>query len=229
MSTAVQGINKLPNGIVGFDFLADGGLPAGRTTLISGTLGSAKTVFAAQFLAAGITQFSEPGVFVTFEESVDDIRRNLMSLGVDVSAYEAAGQWRFVDVAPRSGDDLGALLARIKYAIITIGARRAAVDSVGAIYSQFDDEHKIRRELFRINAELKGLNVTTVMTADRSDDYGPVARHGVEEFVADNAVILRNPLDELKRRRTLEILKFRGTSHYKGEFPFSVILVKASS
>ena len=61
------------------------------------------------------------------------------------------------------------------------------------------------------------------MTAERTAEYGEIARYGVEEFVADNVIVLRNVLEDEKRRRTMEILKFRGTSHQKGEFPFTIV------
>jgi circadian clock protein KaiC len=67
------------------------------------------------------------------------------------------------------------------------------------------------------------MGVTAVLTAERTQDYGPVARFGVEEFIADNVVILRNVLEDENRRRTVEILKFRGTDHQKGEFPFTIV------
>ncbi|HZE09735.1 MAG TPA: ATPase domain-containing protein, partial [Gemmatimonadaceae bacterium] len=72
-----RAIEKLPTGITSFDVIAKGGLPKKRTTLVSGTAGSGKTVFAVQFLAAGIQDFNENGVFVTFEESASDIRENM--------------------------------------------------------------------------------------------------------------------------------------------------------
>ncbi|MFP4345421.1 MAG: circadian clock protein KaiC [Anaerolineales bacterium] len=224
-------IKKLKTGIPGFDDIADGGLPEGRTTMISGTAGSGKTVFAAQFVAEGIQQHDEPGVFVTFEESTEDMRRNMLSMGWDVEGWEAEGQWLFVDAAPQVAEeviivgsyDLGALLARIEHAVRKIGARRVAMDSLGAIFSRFEDANLIRTELLRISAALKQMGVTSIMTTERSREYGDIARYGVEEFVADNVLILRNSLDEGKRRRTVEILKFRGTSHHKGEFPFTII------
>jgi circadian clock protein KaiC len=224
-------IEKLGTGISGFDLISKGGLPKGRTTLVSGTAGSGKTVFAAQFLAEGIVKAGDKGVFVTFEESPEDIRRNINSLGWDISAWEAEGKWAFVDASPQVGEevieignyDLGALLARIEHAIEKIGAQRAVLDSLGAIFSRFTDVTTVRRELFRIASALKRIKVTSLMTAERSTEFGDIARYGVEEFVADNVVILRNVLEAEKRRRTLEILKFRGTSHQKGEFPFTII------
>lgn len=224
-------LEKLETGIPGFDHVAKGGLPKYRTTLVSGTSGSAKTVFAIQFLAGGIERADGGGVFVTFEESPEDIRKNMAGLGWDISRWEQEGKWAFVDASPQPEEaaiitgsyDLGALLARIEHAIQKVGAQRVSLDSLGAIFSKFEDSAAIRGELFRIAAALKKLNVTAIMTAERLDEYGAVARHGVEEFVADNVIILRNVLEETKRRRTIEILKFRGTSHQKGEYPFTVI------
>jgi circadian clock protein KaiC len=170
-------------------------LPVNRTTLLSGTAGSGKTVFAVQFLAAGIEQFNEPGVFVTFEESAADIRTNMRSFGWDLEKWEQERRLAFVDASPdpqieviESGAfDLGALLARVQNAVRKVNATRVSVDSLGAVFSQFSDQSIVRRELFRIAAALKGMGVTALLTAERTLDYGPVARFGVEEFIADNA------------------------------------------
>jgi circadian clock protein KaiC len=224
-------VDKLPTGITSFDVIAKGGLPRNRTTLVSGTAGSGKTVFAMQFLASGITDANEHGVFVTFEESAADIRQNMRSFGWDLGAWEQEGKLAFVDASPdpelemiQSGSfDLGALLARIQNAVRKVKAKRVSVDSLGAIFSQFSDQSIVRRELFRIASALKAMGVTAVLTAERTEDYGPVARFGVEEFIADNVMVLRNVLEGESRRRTIEILKFRGTDHQKGEFPFTIV------
>jgi circadian clock protein KaiC len=224
-------VEKLQTGIPGFDHISSGGLPKYRTTLISGTAGSAKTVFAAQFLAEGIVKTGETGVFVTFEETPDAIRRNMLGFNWDIETWETAGKWAFVDASRQPGDDpivsgdydLGALLARIENAVQRVNASRVSMDSLGAIFSQLSDGSTVRNELFRIASALRRMGVTAVMTSERTQEYGEIARFGVEEFVADNVVILRNVLEEEKRRRTVEILKFRGTNHQKGEFPFTVI------
>jgi circadian clock protein KaiC len=223
-------IRKISTGIGTFDVIAKGGLPEHRTTLVSGTAGSGKTVLATQFLAAGIREGAN-GVFVTFEESADDIRLNMRSFGWDLAQWEREGKLAFVDASPdpevetvESGPfDLGALLARVEHAVKKVKARRVSVDSLGAVFSQFSDQSIVRREMFRISAALKAMDVTAMMTAERVADYGPVARIGVEEFIADNVIVLRNVLDDEKRRRTIEILKFRGTDHQKGEIPFTIV------
>lgn len=224
-------IEKLETFIPGFDLVALGGLPHGRTTLISGTAGSAKTVFACQFLAEAILHKQESGVFVTFEESPNDIRKNMIGFGWDIQRWERENRWAFVDASPQPGSepiiigeyDLGALLARIENAVQKVNARRVSLDSLGAIFTQFTDTNALRRELFRVVSALKTMGVTAIITAERTEEYGDIARYGFEEFVADNVVILRNVMEEEKRRRTIEILKFRGTSHQKGEFPFTIM------
>ena len=223
--------NKLETKIPGLDLISEGGLPRKRTTLITGTAGSAKTVFAAQFLAEGILKTGETGVFVTFEEPPDDIRSNMKSFGWDIPKWEKEGKWIFVDASPQpsfevevSGKyDFSALIARIEYAIKKAGASRLSMDSLGAVFNQFSETSVVRSELFKIACAVKKMGVTAIMTAERENEYGSIARFGVEEFVADNVIILRNILEDEKRRRTVEILKFRGTTHNKGEYPFTVL------
>src|ERR671915_2557734 len=99
-------VQKLPTGITSFDVIAKGGLPRNRTTLLSGTAGSGKTVFAVQFLAAGIRDSDEHGVFVTFEESATDIRKNMRSFGWDLEAWEQSGHFAFVDASPDPGVEM---------------------------------------------------------------------------------------------------------------------------
>lgn len=229
MSTT-SAISKRATNIPGFDLLANGGMPSGRTTLICGTAGSGKTVFAAQFLAEAV-KAGESAVFVTFEETPKEIRRNMLGFGWPIAEWEAEGRWAFVDASPlpeqiaiaAGSYDFGALLARMEHAIRKVDARIVAVDSLGAIFTQFSNTEIIRGELYRVAHFLREMGMTSVLTAERTAEYGELARYGIEEFVADNVIILRNVLEDEKRRRTLEILKFRGTDHQKGEFPFSLI------
>ncbi len=96
-------IQKLKTGISGFDIIANGGLPVGRTTLVSGTSGSGKTIFAIQFLAEGIEKMGESGVFITFEETPEDICKNMLSFNWDIRKWEKEGKWAFVDASSKPG------------------------------------------------------------------------------------------------------------------------------
>ncbi len=224
-------IEKLKTGIEGFDLISNGGLSKDRTTLVAGTSGSAKTVFSCQFLAAGVQDMDEHGVFVTFEESPSDICRNMSGFGWEIADWESKGKWAFVDASPDpdieiieiGAYDMGALLARVEYAINKVKAKRLVIDSLGAIFDRFSERNIVRSELFRIAASLKKMGVTSIMTAERAEEYGDIARFRVEEFVVDNVIIMRNVLEASKRRRSIEILKFRGASHQKGEYPFTIL------
>jgi len=229
---SVTGVQKIRTLIEGFDEVSHGGLPAGRCTIVSGTSGTGKTIFAMQFLYNGIIHFDEPGIFVTFEESPEDIIKNALSFGWNLQALIDQGKLFILDASPEPegqqiiGEfDLSALIARIEYAVEKFKAKRVSIDSVTAIFQQYSGNNgvsMIRNELFIMVARLKKLQVTTVMTTERIDEYGPIARFDVEEFVSDNVVILRNVLEMERRHRTIEILKLRGTTHMKGEYPFTI-------
>jgi circadian clock protein KaiC len=213
-------VSKIKTGIAGFDEISKGGIPQGRTTLVSGTSGSGKTLFSIQFLYNGITNLNEPGVFVTFEETPSDIARNVRSFGWDIDKLVKEKKFIFVDASPDEADkieagkyDLSAFLERIKYAIKKVGAKRVAIDSLSALFSRYDDPNLIRGELYKIAAELKRMKVTTILTGERPEEKGLLARYGIEEFVSDNVVLLHNYIEGERRLRKIEILKFRGTKH----------------
>ena len=223
------GVQKIRTMIEGFDDITHGGLPAGRATIVSGTSGTGKTMLAVQFVYNGISNFNEPGIFVTFEESPSDIIKNAYSFGWDLQKLINEGKLFVLDASPDPEGqevvghfDLSALIERIQYAIRKYKAKRVSIDSVTAVFQQYDAASVVRREIFRLVARLKQLGVTTIMTTERVEEYGPVARYGVEEFVSDNVVIVRNVLEGERRRRTMEILKLRGTTHMKGEYPFTI-------
>ncbi len=222
-------LEKLETGVPGLDHVLNGGLPKGRTTLVSGTAGSAKTVLAGQFLASGIRTYDESGVFVTFEERPSMLRDNFRSFGWDIESWEQDGRWTFVDASPTEVDsefvgryDFQALAARISSVVDRTHATRVVLDSVAAVFTEFPDEGLIRKELRRLAETLRGMGVTALLTSERSDEFGEVARFGVEEFVADNVIILRNVLENEAIRRTLQVLKLRGTTHRKGQYPFTI-------
>jgi circadian clock protein KaiC len=224
-----KGIRKIRTMIEGFDEITHGGIPEGRTTLVSGTSGTGKTLLAIQFLYHGIKYFDYPGLFVTFEESPKDIIQNAYSFGWDLENLIERGKLFILDASPDPDGqevvgnfDLSALIERIQYAIHKYKAKLVSIDSVTAVFQQYDAASVVRREIFRLVARLKKLEVTSIMTTERVDEYGAIARFGVEEFVSDNVVIVRNVLEGERRRRTIEILKLRGTTHMKGEYPFTI-------
>jgi circadian clock protein KaiC len=223
-------LSKVASGIPGFDEISHGGIPKGRTTLVSGTTGSGKTAFSAQFLYEGIVEFDENGVFVTFEENPQDIISNTKSFGWNIDKLVKENKWAFVDASPDDSIsvevgqyDLGAFLARIAYAVKKVKAKRVVIDSVSALFTHYQDMEGIRRELHKLTANLKKSNITCIMTAERPLEDGQISRYGVEEFVSDNVILLHNRLNSHgERERTIEILKFRGLTHDSEEAPLLV-------
>jgi circadian clock protein KaiC len=224
-------LDRVKTGVQAFDELVMGGLPRARTTVVGGTPGSGKTVFATQFLAHGITTFNENGVLVTFEEPPADIEANMRGFGWELAKWRKDGRLGFVDASPPASDelivgdfDLVGLLSRIQHAVKTVNAKRVVLDSLTQLFDHFIGDPKIlRRELFHISSALKKAGLTVLMTAERNSEYGEITRHRLEEFVADNVVILRNVLHREKRRRTIEVLKMRGSHHAEGEAPFTLL------
>ena len=229
-SRKIEYVPKLETGIAGLDFLAYGGFPKGRTTLCVGSSGSGKTVFAAEYLWRGMEKFDEPGVFVTFEERPERIIRNVRSFGWDLNKKMKEEKFAFVDIAPSimatdqtSGEyDLSILTERIKFAVRKIKAKRVVIDSINAFFTQVGATERVRKVIFDFVNGLNEMGVTTLITAERIEEYGPISKYGVEEFVSDNAVILRLVLEEERIRRTMQILKFRGSTHKQGEYPFTI-------
>ncbi|HEY9772035.1 MAG TPA: circadian clock protein KaiC [Coleofasciculaceae cyanobacterium] len=221
---------KIATGISGFDVFSEGGLPKGRTTLVAGTAGSGKTIFSSQFLIEGIKR-GENGVFVTFEEPPKSLRKNMLGFDWDIQQWEAENKWIFVDASPLdrnmpliSGEyDLDPLISRLEYAITKVNAKRVVMDPLSSVFSYVPDVSQVRAVLFKLAQILREMEITAIFTCERTIDYGAISRYGIEEFVADNVIIMRNALLEDKRRRTIEILKYRGVSHQHGEFPFTIV------
>ncbi|MEQ7010999.1 circadian clock protein KaiC [Actinopolymorpha sp. B17G11] len=223
-------VEKLPTGITGFDEIAQGGLPAERSTLVAGTTGCGKTLFAMQFLARGIELFDQTAVFVTFEETPADIRKSASSLGIPIQRWEDEGKWAFVDVSSEVSDatstvgtyTLTPVVARIEAAVRSVGAARVALDSIGAVFARYPDVRTVRDEVLRFIKGVNSLAVTSVHTSERLADYNGISRLGVEEFVFSNVVLMRNVLDAERRRRTIEVVKFRAAPHRTGEWLFTI-------
>jgi circadian clock protein KaiC len=217
---------KAPTGISGLDEVTGGGLPRGRPTLICGPAGCGKTLLAVEFLVRGSTQFDEPGVFVAFEETVDDLIANVASLGFDLAQLEADGQLVIdhvgtVGPAEETGDwDLDGLLFRLGVAIDRVSAKRVVIDTIETLFGAFSNTAILRSELRRLFDWLKDRGVTAIITGERGD--GTLTRHGIEEYVSDCVIVLDHRVTEQTSTRRLRILKYRGSHHGTNEYPFLI-------
>ncbi len=218
---------KTLTGISGLDDVTGGGLPRGRSTLVCGPAGCGKTLLAMEFIVRGISQFDEPGVFVAFEETVEDLTANVASLGFDLAQLEADGKLVVDHIAVVRGEmqetgdwDLDGLFMRIGAAIDAIGAKRVVIDTIETLFGAFANTAILRSELRRLFGWLKDRGITSVITGERGD--GTLTRHGIEEYVSDCVIVLDHRVTEQTSTRRLRILKYRGSLHGTNEYPFLI-------
>jgi circadian clock protein KaiC len=218
---------KCPTGILGLDEITGGGLPLGRPTLVCGGAGCGKTLFAAEFLVRGATQFGEAGVFMSFEETGAELRANVASLGFDLGSLVRRKKILLEHVHIERSEihetgeyDLEGLFVRLNLAIDSIGAKRVVLDTLEALFAGLPNEAILRAELRRLFRWLKVKGVTAVITAERGREQ--LTRHGLEEYVSDCVILLDHRVNDQIATRHLRVVKYRGALHGTNEFPFLI-------
>lgn len=222
-----KSLEKTPTGITGLDEITYGGLPKGRPTLVCGSAGSGKTLLAMEFLIEGARMYGEPGVFMAFEETEEELVKNFASLGFDLDGLEAENKlvvdYVHIDKSEyeETGEyDLEGLFIRLGLAIDSIGARRVALDTLEVLFSGFQNEAILRSELRRLFSWLKDKGVTAIVTGERGESS--LTKYGLEEYVADCVILLDNRMEEQIATRRLRIIKYRGSKHGTNEYPFLI-------
>ncbi len=218
---------KTPTGISGLDEITDGGFPKGRPVLICGGAGCGKTLFAMQFLVKGVTDYNEAGVFMSFEESENDLEQNFKSLGFDLEKLKSKNKLRIDHVRIERSEieetgeyDLEGLFIRLNYAIDAVGAKRVVLDTIESLFSGMDNMGLLRSEIRRLFTWLKEKGVTTIITGERGESS--LTRQGLEEYVSDCVILLDFRVIEQIATRRLRIVKYRGSTHGTNEYPFLI-------
>jgi len=218
---------KCPTGIQGLDEITSGGLPRGRPTLVCGSAGCGKTLFAIEFLVRGAVQFGEAGVFMSFEETGAELKANVMSLGFDLAGLVREKKILIEHVHIERNEihetgeyDLEGLFVRLNHAIDSIGAKRVVLDTLEALFAGLPNEAILRAELRRLFRWLKDKGVTAVITAERGREQ--LTRHGLEEYVSDCVILLDHKVNDQIATRHLRVVKYRGAQHGTNEFPFLI-------
>ena len=218
---------KSPTGIRGLDEITLGGLPRGRPTLVCGRAGCGKTLFAVEFLVHGAIDYDDPGVFIAFEETEEDLTKNVASLGYDLADLSRRKKLTIDYIRVERSEieetgeyDLEGLFVRLGHAIDSIGAKRVVLDTIEAIFSGFQNTNILRAELRRLFRWLKDKGVTAVITAEQGD--GTLTRHGLEEYVSDCVILLDHRVRDQISTRRLRVVKYRGSSHGTNEYPFLI-------
>jgi circadian clock protein KaiC len=218
---------KSKSGIEGLDEITGGGFPKGRPTLICGSAGCGKTLMGIQFLVKGVTEFGEPGVFMSFEESSKDLSQNVQSLGFDLDKLISQKKLRIDHIKIERSEieetgeyDLEGLFIRLNHAIDAIGAKRVVLDTIESLFGGLDNSTILRSELRRLFQWLKSKGVTAIITGERGESS--LTRQGLEEYVSDCVILLDfRVIDQIATRR-LRIVKYRGSTHGTNEYPFLI-------
>jgi len=226
-SSVDRALPKAPTGIQGLDEITRGGFPRGRPTLICGSAGCGKTLLAMEFLVRGATEYGEPGVFMAFEESAQELTQNVRSLGFDLD--KLVKQKKLVldfvrvernEIEETGEYDLEGLFIRLNAAIEAIGAKRVVLDTIETLVAGLQNEGILRSELRRLFRWLKDNDVTAVITGERGD--GTLTRRGLEEYVSDCVILLDHRVTDQVSTRRMRIVKYRGTTHGTNEYPFLI-------
>ena len=218
---------KCPTGIQGLDEITGGGLPRGRPTLVCGGAGCGKTLLSLEFVVRGAVTYGEPGVFMSFEETSEELAKNVASLGFDLADLEKQKLLAldFVyferhEIEETGEYDLEGLFIRLGHAIDSVGAKRVVLDTVEALFAGFSNEFILRAELRRLFRWLKDKGVTAIITGERGE--GTLTRHGIEEYVSDAVIVLDHRVVGQSATRRMRFVKYRGSLHGSDEYPFLI-------
>ena len=220
-------LQKCLTGIKGFDEITEGGLPRDRITLLCGGTGTGKTLLGVDFLISGASQYNEPGVFMSFEETEDELYDDVAALNFNFRALVAKKKI-FVDHILLERRDIQAvgefnlegLFVRLEHAIDSIKAKRVVLDSIESLFAGVTDTGILRLEIKRLFRWLKDRKVTALITGEVQQ--GAFTRHGLEEYISDCIIFVDNRVREQIATRRIRIIKYRGSNHGANEYPFVI-------
>lgn len=225
--TDAVAIAKTPTRIHGLDDILHGGLPTGRVTLVGGGPGTGKTVFGLEFLYRGALS-DEPGIFLTFEESADNIRRNAAAFGWDLAALEKSGRLFVMGggLDPQvlvSGDiNLVGCLSIIAGKARELGARQVVIDALDVLMEYFDDPVREKREILALQNWLVEQGMTTLLTTKAAKERRGPAAYDYLDFMADCVIHLDQRIQNQVNTKRLQIIKYRGSGYGSNEYPYIV-------
>ncbi|MFA4906865.1 MAG: ATPase domain-containing protein [archaeon] len=229
-------LNRVQTGIPGMDGLIEGGLPEGRSFLVTGATGTGKTIFCVQFAYNGATKFNEPAVYVTLDERPELIRQDCLRFGWDLRKMEQENRFLLIDGSvgkigmpseeeysmPATGFDLDKLLLEVMRGVKKIGAKRVVIDSVPALGFNFENENEVRKAVLKISYMLSRIGVTSLLVSEVEEGSKSFGKYGVEEYVADGIIVMHYMGIGTQSNRTLHVRKMRATKHSEDLHPLEI-------
>jgi circadian clock protein KaiC len=201
---------RISTGIVGLDEMLDGGLWRGTTTLLKGPTGAGKTTIALQFALEGARQ-GEPTLYMNFQENPTQLIRTIRALGVDLEQAQAQG----LDLVYASPVELqiDSIIVDMFRRIQQRGVRRLVIDALGDLASAATDPQRLHDYLYALVQHFAVSTITSVLNFETMDST--IAGSGAQNpmsFLSDNVLLLSLDGEE-RTRRTLRVLKTRGSAH----------------
>lgn len=215
-AAAAQG--KTPTGITGLDTLMGGGFVDGSINLVTGKTGTGKSIFSSQFLYNGIVKYREKGLYITTEETKENVIRQMKGFGFDFTELEKKGWLRLVEFEPF---DIGTLTTKMIELLDSIDAKRVVIDSISMFELYMSEAFKIRKAIYKVLQKLRDMNRTVIVTDEILEESVGLSRFGVIEFMVDTVVMLQF-LGLAKSKRSLIIRKMRMSDHSTDIHPFEI-------
>ncbi len=223
---------RVPTGIQGLDQLIEGGLPKGRSFLVTGDPGTGKTIFALQFLMEGLKR-GEKCIFVSADEGPIDVMEQSASLGWDLEPYveskalailnagtylgslPGSGKERQFDV-PKAVSDLASFVNQI-------GAERMVLDPAGPFVLLRDTAIRIQDQTRLLIKLLRtSMKTTNILTSYAVPRTGERSMHGIEEYLVAGAIVLEMIWQDQGLGRSLIVEKMRCTDVKPTQLEFDI-------
>ena len=242
-------MERIKTGIKGMDELLGGGLPEGRTILVSGSCGTGKTIFAAQFLRKGV-ESNENCLYVTFEQAKEKLIEDMNEIGIDFNKMEKSGKLRIIGgpvghikyFKEKTRADMLDIANEVKEVVGEIAAKRVVIDSVNLFLMLFETDMERRKALAELTSMLEKLDCASLLTCEVREGTKDISWYGFEEFVVDGVIVLHRIPFENIYERAISTVKMRGIEHsqnvtalqikkggikvYPGKEPFHRLSVK---
>jgi len=211
-------VTRVKSGITGLDPLIEGGFVDGTINLVTGKTGTSKTILCSQFLNYGASQLGQKGLYITSEETRNNIVKSMKQFGWDFDALESKKMLKILEVQPFEAK---VIISKITEAIESMKVKRLVIDSVSMFEYSLEEQHRIRKFLYTLFQKLREMNILTVVTSEIPEEVNRLSQFGAVEFMAD-AVIKLQYMELADTRRSLMIRKMRMTNHSPNIHPFEI-------
>jgi len=226
---------RVKTGIPGFDELIEGGIPKGRTILVSGGTGSGKSIFSMQFIYQGALA-GEAGIYVTLDERASLLREDCAKFNWNLEKLENSGMLSLIDGSvakiglpteeklglPATGFDLDKLLLEILRIARRTNAKRCVIDNIPSLGLNFEGISDVRKSVLKMAYIMTRAGMTSILITEVEEGSKQYGRYGVEEFVVDGVISLHYMAASTGRGRTMHIRKMRATKHSEDIHPMEI-------